>query len=44
MIDFVTPGVRKAAVTAIGQFCRAMAKISKQTQSEETYSGIYFCQ
>ena len=41
MIDYPSPGVRKAELKSLEQHCVAIANIAKQTQTGQVYSGVY---
>ena len=39
MVDYPSPGIKKAAIAAIGQFCCSLAKVTQSAQSEEGLAG-----
>ena len=45
MVDYPTPGVKKAAIVAVGNMCTCVHKANTESTSVETTTGKYrsFC-
>jgi len=41
MVDYPSPGIKKAGIAAIGQFCCSLAKVTQNAQSEEGLAALH---